>query len=238
MKPLYKKLFLWLIVIFVLGGIISHVAGVKNDDTETMKEVKKVLILLGDISNFIGIGIFLSWLRKKSIILRRVIDWGILPLTVILILYLGINTMSAPRRMSTKAAMNHSARSAWVLDSWLAASLKTGKDSKKTEIDTDENEIVEAGKDMTNAELSKAGVCSVWIELQNRKMKNPFAGWKLPEGTPLWSGEDKPGQISCIQQGDKIIINAFNYSGIGKDNTIFTRTIVPEPAAPEGKPAK
>jgi prepilin-type N-terminal cleavage/methylation domain-containing protein len=84
------------------------------------------------------------------------------------------------------------------LQAWLSSSLKAGVGADVTENDTDGNQTIQSGTDLTNADLATAGVCDTYILSQNdcttgRCLKSPWSN------TLLWADTPGPGQISCEQ---------------------------------------
>lgn len=84
------------------------------------------------------------------------------------------------------------------LQAWLDSATKSAAGANLTEIDTDGNQAIVSGVDLTNAQLAAAGVCATYIISQNdavtgRGLKSPWSN------TPLWAADPAAGQISCVQ---------------------------------------
>ena len=81
------------------------------------------------------------------------------------------------------------------LQAWLNSSLKSGIGANLTENDTDGNQAIVSGVDLTNAQLATTGVCTTYIASQNvgRNLKSPWSN------IALWAAAPAPGQISCVQ---------------------------------------
>jgi|WetSurSiteA1Bulk_404760.scaffolds.fasta_scaffold04571_3 prepilin-type N-terminal cleavage/methylation domain-containing protein len=101
---------------------------------------------------------------------------------------------------SKKGALVRAASAAETeLQAWLCSSLKSSIGSNLTENDTDGNQTIQSGVDLTNAQLAVAGVCATYILSQNncgatgRCLKSPWSN------TPLWADTPTPGKISCEQ---------------------------------------
>jgi len=97
---------------------------------------------------------------------------------------------------SKKAALIRAASAAETeLQAWLNSSLRSGIGANLTETDTDGNQMIQSGVDLTNAQLATRGVCATYITSQNvgRALKSPW------NNTPLWADAPTPGKISCAQ---------------------------------------
>jgi len=81
------------------------------------------------------------------------------------------------------------------LQAWLNSSLKSGMGANLTENDTDGNQAIQSGVDLTNGALATAGVCVTYIASQNtgRNLKSPWSN------TDLWALVPTAGKISCTQ---------------------------------------
>jgi len=81
------------------------------------------------------------------------------------------------------------------LQAWLNSSLKSGMGANLTENDTDGNQMIQSGVDLTNGALATAGVCATYITSQNvgRNLKSPWSN------TTLWADAATAGKISCAQ---------------------------------------
>lgn len=82
------------------------------------------------------------------------------------------------------------------------------KDAALRENDTNGDDKVDTN-DMTNAELSVAGVCNQYITAQ--KTMGRTSPWS--EAGDLWTTGTGKGQISCIQSGNNITITALDNKG-------------------------
>jgi type IV pilus assembly protein PilA len=113
-----------------------------------------------------------------------------------------------------KGAMIRAASAAETeLQAWLNSSLKSGVGADLTENDTDGNQLIQSGVDLTNAGLAAAGVCATYIASQNdpapsRNLKSPWGN------TELWALVATPGKISCSQASNtgNITITALDNS--------------------------
>jgi type IV pilus assembly protein PilA len=90
------------------------------------------------------------------------------------------------------------------LQAWLNSTLKTGPGAGLTENDTDGNQTITVGTDLTNSALSVAGICDTYVDSQNldtgRNLDSPWGGkdlWKKDSGGA--------GQIGCIELGSTAV---------------------------------
>ena len=88
------------------------------------------------------------------------------------------------------------------LQVWLNSALKSGIGVNLTENDTDGNQQIQSGVDLTNGALALPanGVCATYIKSQNdptpaRNLKSPWSN------TELWALTATAGKISCAQTG-------------------------------------
>jgi prepilin-type N-terminal cleavage/methylation domain-containing protein len=108
------------------------------------------------------------------------------------------------------------------LQAWLNSSLKSGIGADLTENDTDGNQLIQSGVDMTNSQLAAFGVCNQYILSQNnpapaRNLKSPW------ENTELWALVATPGKISCTQASNtgNITLTATDFGNV----TIHSKVI-------------
>ncbi len=105
------------------------------------------------------------------------------------------------------------AKSEAELRAWLNASQKTGAQGGLREVDTDGNGKVN-NDDLTNEELRQQGVCKQWL--------SAVEGQKDGE---LWSLQEEPRTIACVQQSKtQITIVATAADG----NKIWLKDLSPE----------
>jgi prepilin-type N-terminal cleavage/methylation domain-containing protein len=113
--------------------------------------------------------------------------------------YLGMQ-----ERSKKGAIIRAAAASEPELQAWLNSTLKTGIAQGLRENDTDGDGAI-TGKDLTNSELSIAGVCKTYADSQNlatgRHLDSPWGG-----GIGLWhNGGAAAGQIGCEDIGGTAI---------------------------------
>jgi prepilin-type N-terminal cleavage/methylation domain-containing protein len=103
------------------------------------------------------------------------------------------------------------------LQAWLNSALKSGIGSTLTENDTDGNQLIQSGVDLTNAGLAAAGVCTTYIASQTaatgRNLKSPWSN------IPLWAATPTAGTISCVQ--NPVLIGNIALVATDKDNVVI-----------------
>jgi len=100
------------------------------------------------------------------------------------------------------------------LQAWLNSASKSAIGANLTENDTDGNQAVVSGVDLTNAQLAAAGVCTTYIASQNvgRNLKSPWSN------IPLWAAAPAPGQISCVQ--NPVLIGNITLTATDNSNVV------------------
>jgi prepilin-type N-terminal cleavage/methylation domain-containing protein len=136
--------------------------------------------------------------------------------------YLGTQE-KAKRSSMIKAAESASAE----LQNWLSSSVKTGLGANLIEVDTNLSGNV-AAPDLANNALAAAGVCNTWLAsytaasaLYPTPPQSPWAGGKVPAGTPLWAAAAGNGQISCVQVASTITLTGTD----GDGNVIYLKSV-------------